>query len=124
MTADAEVGKILLENKISNVYCQGNVYQKDCALRLFNNTDSKNNCRVLMMSSQTTVSGANLSNAEEVIFLDVFSGAKQDRLNAEQQAIGRVRRLGNKFKKIKVLKLLIKQSIEEIIYKKNIEIDT
>ena len=33
-------------------------------------------------------------------------------------------RLGNKFKQIKVLRLLVKQSIEEDIYNNNIEIDT
>ncbi len=121
-----EVGKILSDNNIPNVFCQGGVFQKDNALRLFNNSDENNDkkCRVLMMSSKSTVSGANLSNAEEVIFLDIFSGTKQERLNGEQQAIGRVRRLGNKFKTIKVLRLLVKQSIEEVIYKKNIAIDT
>ena len=115
-----KIGAILTENNINNVFCQGHVYQKDKALQAFNSTtDGK--CKVLMMSSKSTVSGSNLSNAEEVIFIDIISGKKQDRLNAEQQAIGRMRRLGNKFKKIKILRLLIKQSIEEEIYKQNID---
>jgi hypothetical protein len=49
--------------------------------------------------------------------LDPIYGDKQYRANTENQAIGRVRRLGNKFKEIKVLRLLIKDSIEEIIFK-------
>lgn len=115
-----EVGKVLEQNNIKTLYCQGNVYQKDKVLRLFNGTDSdKNEYRIIMLSSDSTVSGSNLNNAEEVIFLDPVYGDKQHRLNTENQAIGRVRRLGNKFKEIKVLRLLIKDSIEEEIYKNN-----
>ena len=115
-----EVGKVLEENGIKHLYCQGNVYQKDKVLRLFNSKDVANNeYRIIMLSSDSTVSGSNLNNAEEVIFLDPVYGDKQHRLNTENQAIGRVRRLGNKFKEIKVLRLLIKDSIEEEIIKNN-----
>ena len=101
------------------MYCQGNVYQKDKVLKIFNTKDIENNeYRIIMLSSESTVSGSNLNNAEEVIFLDPIYGNKQYRANTENQAIGRVRRLGNKFKEIKVLRLLIKDSIEEIIFKK------
>lgn len=74
-----------------------------------------------MLSSDSTVSGSNLNNAEEVILLDPVYGDKQYRLNTENQAIGRVRRLGNKFKDIKVIRILIKDSIEEEIFKSNLE---
>ena len=114
-----EVGKVLDSNNIKHLYCQGNVYQKDKVLKIFNNKDVENNeYRIIMLSSESTVSGSNLNNAEEVIFLDPIYGDKQYRANTENQAIGRVRRLGNKFKEIKVLRLLIKDSIEEIIFKK------
>ena len=116
-----EVGKVLEQNNIKHLYCQGNVYQKDKVLRLFNSKDTINNeYRIIMLSSDSTVSGSNLNNAEEVIFLDPVYGDKQYRLNTENQAIGRVRRLGNKFKEIKVLRLLVKDSIEEEIFKNNI----
>jgi len=116
-----EVGKVLEQNNIKHLYCQGNVYQKDKVLRLFNSKDTVNNeYRIIMLSSDSTVSGSNLNNAEEVIFLDPVYGDKQYRLNTENQAIGRVRRLGNKFKEIKVLRLLIKDSIEEEIFKNNL----
>ena len=116
-----EVGKVLEQNNIKHLYCQGNVYQKDKVLRLFNSKDTANNeYRIIMLSSDSTVSGSNLNNAEEVIFLDPVYGDKQYRLNTENQAIGRVRRLGNKFKEIKVLRLLIKDSIEEEIFKNNL----
>ena len=116
-----EVGKVLEQNNIKTLYCQGNVYQKDKVLRLFNGKDIVNNeYKIIMLSSDSTVSGSNLNNAEEVIFLDPVYGDKQYRLNTENQAIGRVRRLGNKFKEIKVLRLLIKDSIEEEIFKNNL----
>ncbi len=115
-----EVGKVLESNGIKQLYCQGNVYQKDKVLRLFNSQDpDKNEFKIIMLSSESTVSGSNLNNAEEVIFLDPIYGNKQYRLNTENQAIGRVRRLGNKHSKIKVIRLLIKDSVEEEIYKSN-----
>jgi SNF2 family DNA or RNA helicase len=115
-----EVGKILEENNIKTLYCQGNVYQKDKILRLFNDKNIINNeYKIIMLSSDSVVSGSNLNNAEEVIFLDPVYGDKQYRLNTENQAIGRVRRLGNNFKEIKVIRLLIKDSIEEEIFKNN-----
>ncbi len=117
-----EVGKVLEENGIKQLYCQGNVYQKDKVLRLFNSKDTTNNeFRIIMLSSESTVSGSNLNNAEEVIFLDPIYGNKQYRLNTENQAIGRVRRLGNLHSEIKVLRLLIKDSVEEDIFKSNQE---
>jgi SNF2 family DNA or RNA helicase len=115
-----EVGKVLEQNNIKHLYCQGNVYQKDKVLKIFNNKDIQNNdYRIIMLSSDSTVSGSNLNNAEEVIFLDPIYGDKQFRINTENQAIGRVRRLGNKFKEIKVIRLLIKDTIEEEIFKSN-----
>lgn len=115
-----EVGKVLETNGIHNLYCQGNVYQKDRVLRLFNTSaDSPESVKVIMLSSDSTVSGSNLNNAEEVIFLDPVYGDKQHRLNTERQAIGRVIRLGNKHKIINVIRILIKDTIEEEIYKSN-----
>lgn len=115
-----EVGKVLESSGIPNLYCQGNVYQKDKVLRLFNSpVDSPDSIKIIMLSSDSTVSGSNLNNAEEVIFLDPVYGDKQHRLNTEKQAIGRVIRLGNKHKIINVIRIMIKDSIEEEIYKSN-----
>ena len=116
-----EVGKILTSNGINNLYCKGNVYQKDTVLKLFNGDNEYNEYKIIMLSSMSNVSGLNLSNVEEIIFLDPIYGDEQFRRNTENQAIGRVRRLGNKFKKIKVLRILIKDSVEEDIYKTIVE---
>jgi len=114
-----EVGKVLESNGIKNLYCQGNVYQKDKVLRLFNSKDVNNEFKIIMLSSGSTVSGSNLNNAEEVIFLDPVYGDKQHRLNTEKQAIGRVIRLGNKHKIINIIRILIKDSVEEEIFNSN-----
>ena len=113
------VGKILEENGIKILYCKGTPYQKDKVLKLFSDNNENNEHRIIMLSSEKTASGSNLSNAEEVIFLDPIYGNKERRKNVEIQAIGRVRRLGNNFKKIKVLKLIIKDTIEEKTHKDN-----
>jgi SNF2 family DNA or RNA helicase len=89
-------------------------------LRLFNSRDENNEYKIIMLSSESTVSGSNLNNAEEVIFLDPVYGDKQHRINTEKQAIGRVIRLGNIHKIIKIVRVLIKDSIEEEIYKSNV----
>ena len=115
-----EVGKVLETNGIKNLYCQGNVYQKDKVLRLFNSRDESNEHKIIMLSSESTVSGSNLNNAEEVIFLDPVYGDKQHRINTEKQAIGRVIRLGNKHKIINIIRILIKDSIEEELFKSNL----
>ena len=116
-----EIGKVLNENGIKSLFCMGNVYQKDKVLKMFNSMseNEEDNCKVIMLSSKHTISGSNLSNAEEVIFIDPFYGTKQDRENMRNQAIGRVRRLGNKFLEIDVIDLLIKDTVEENIYKHN-----
>lgn len=118
-----EVGKILTKNGINNLYCKGNVYRKSKVLKIFNSTLENNtnddDVRVILLSSETSASGSNMSNAEEVIILDPVYGDKQVRINTEQQAIGRVVRLGNKHKEIKVLRLIVKNTIEEDIYKSN-----
>jgi len=113
------VGKILEDSGIKILYCKGTPYQKDKVLKLFSNNNENNEFRIIMLSTEKTASGSNLSNAEEVIFLDPIYGNKERRKNVEIQAIGRVRRLGNNFKKIKVLKLIIKDTIEEKTYKDN-----
>lgn len=114
-----QVGKVLSEQGIKNLYCNGHTYQKGNTLRLFNTIDESNEYRVILLSSKNAVSGTNLTNAEEVIFLDPIYGDAQYRFNTERQAIGRVQRLGNMHKTINILRLYIKNSVEEDIVKSN-----
>lgn len=106
------VGKILEENGIKNVFCRGNCYQRDKAIREFNQDDK---IKVIMLSSDSAASGTNLTKASQVILLDPMYGDYKYRKDQEAQAIGRAHRLGQK-NKIKVIRLIVKNSIEEDIY--------
>jgi SNF2 family DNA or RNA helicase len=113
------IGRILAENDIKNVFCKGNCYQRDKAIREFNKDDS---IKVIMLSSKQSASGTNLTKANVVIFVDPIYGNYKYRKGQEKQAIGRAHRLGQT-KDIKVLRFIIKNSVEEEIYWMNVEDD-
>jgi SNF2 family DNA or RNA helicase len=109
------VGKILKENGIKNVFCKGNCYQRDKAIREFNSDDK---IKVIMLSSGSTAAGTNLTKAQQVIFIDPIYGSYKFRKDQERQAIGRAHRLGQK-SQIKIVRFIIRDSIEEEIYNAN-----
>lgn len=113
------VGRILKENNIKNVFCRGNCYQRDKAIREFNSDDS---VKVIMLSSGSCASGTNLTKASQVIFIDPIYGDYKFRKDQERQAVGRAHRLGQKAQ-IKIVRLIIKESIENDIYNLNCEED-
>jgi SNF2 family DNA or RNA helicase len=113
------VGRILAENGIKNVFCKGNCYQRDKAIREFNKDDS---IKVIMLSSAQSASGTNLTKASQVILIDPIYGDYTYRKGQEKQAIGRAHRLGQK-NKIKLIRFIIKNSVEEEIYWLNHEED-
>jgi SNF2 family DNA or RNA helicase len=110
------VGRILKENSIPNVFCKGNCYQRDKAIREFNSDDK---IKVIMLSSDSTAAGTNLTKASQVIFIDPIYGDYKYRKDQERQAIGRAHRLGQKAK-IKIIRFIIQDSIEEEIYQTNL----
>jgi len=114
-----KVGKILQDNNIKNVFCKGNCYQRDKAIREFN---SDSEIKVIMLSSDSAAAGTNLTKAGQVILLDPIYGKYEYRKKQEKQAIGRAHRLGQN-KNIKVVRFIIRNSIEEEIYKMNIKED-
>ena len=109
------IGHILKENNIPNVFCRGNCYQRDKAIREFNE-DSR--IKVIMLSSDSTAAGTNLTKATQVIFIDPIYGNYKFRKDQEKQAIGRAHRLGQT-SIIKVIRFIIKDSVEDEIYKMN-----
>ncbi|CAH6421795.1 SNF2 helicase with zinc finger RING-type domain [uncultured virus] len=113
------VGRILNENGIKNVFCKGNCYQRDKAIREFNDDEK---IKVIMLSSESTASGTNLTKASQVILLDPIFGNYKYRKDQERQAIGRAHRLGQK-RNIKVIRFIIKNTVEEEIYEINQEED-
>lgn len=110
------VGRILKDNNILNVFCKGNCYQRDKAIREFNSDDK---IKIIMLSSDSTAAGTNLTKASQVIFIDPIYGTYDYRKGQEKQAIGRAHRLGQKAN-IKVIRFIIKDSVEEEIYKINL----
>lgn len=114
------VGRILKENNIPNVFCKGHCYQRDKAIRDFNDDDK---IKVIMLSSDSTAAGTNLTKASQVIFIDPIYGTYDFRKGQERQAVGRAHRLGQKAN-IKVIRFIIKDSVEEEIYKMNLSEDS
>jgi SNF2 family DNA or RNA helicase len=114
-----KVGDVLDDYGISNVFCKGNIWQRDKAIRTFNSDDK---IKVIMLSSDSAASGSNLTKASQVILLDPIYGPYEFRRNTEWQAIGRAHRMGQT-KQVEVIRLVIKDTVEEQIYKQNIEED-
>ena len=110
-----KVGTVLTDYNINNVFCKGNIHMKNKAIRDFTNNDD---IRVIMLSSDRAASGTNLTIASTIILLDPVCGSYEYRYNTEWQAIGRVYRMGQT-NKVSVVRMIIKDSIEEDIYNAN-----
>jgi SNF2 family DNA or RNA helicase len=110
-----KVGDVLEEHGIPTVYCKGNVWSRDKAIREFSSDDK---IKVILLSSESAASGTNLTKASKVILLDPVSGAYEYRRNMEWQAIGRAYRLGQT-KSVEIVRFIIKDTVEEEIYKDN-----
>ena len=115
-----KVGVVLDEYGITNVFCKGNAWQRDKAIRTFNNDTS---IKVIMLSSSSAASGSNLTKASQVILLDPVYGSYEFRRNTEWQAIGRAYRMGQ-INQVEVVRFVIKNTIEEEIYNNNVLEDT
>jgi DNA repair protein RAD16 len=72
---------------------------------------SNSDCHVFLASLRATCNGLNLTEASEIIFLDLWWNPM-----VEQQAIGRAYRLGQKLP-VNVSKLVIQDTIEVNILK-------
>lgn len=79
------IGSSLTENDIKNVYCKGNVHQRNKAIENF----KKPEVPVIMLSLDNAASGTNLTQANYVILIDPVAGSKREAEAVESQAIGR-----------------------------------
>ena len=114
-----KVGDVLDTYGIKNVFCRGNIWTRDKAIRDFT---YKNDIQVIMLSSESAAAGTNLTAATKVILLDPISGSYEYRKNMEGQAIGRAHRTGQT-KQVSVVRFIIKDTVEEEIYNENIKDD-
>jgi DNA repair protein RAD5 len=114
------IGRTLKENKINNVYCRGNVHQRNSTIKAFKDgiRDGKET-KVIMLSLEHSASGTNLTEATHIIMMDPVDGTKEEIKAIEGQAIGRAARMGQT-KQVKVIRMITKGTIEEDIYKKSL----
>jgi len=109
------IGKTLEEFAIKFVYCSGNTYVVNKNINKFKKDDS---IRVIMLSSETSNSGSNLTEANHIIFIDVLFQDKQHVQSVEQQAIGRAVRLGQK-RAVNVVRFVTRGTVEQEHFDKN-----
>lgn len=115
------IGRTLIENNIQNVYCKGNVYQRNLAIQRFKNGTNKKKdpLRIIMLSTEHAASGTNLTEATHIIMVDPVDGSREYIKSVRGQAIGRAVRL-NQTKQVRVIDLIVKNTIEEEIYNNSI----
>ena len=114
-----KVGDTLDTYGIHNVFCRGNVWTRDKAIREFS---TKDNVKVIMLSSASAAAGTNLTAAKKVILLEPVHGTYEFRRNTERQAIGRAHRTGQT-EQVTVVRFIIKDTVEDDIYNENIKED-
>lgn len=71
---------------------------------------------VLLLNSLTSASGINLQVASHVIFLDPVGYSASQASTLEQQAIGRVLRMGQANKEVFVVRFVAEQTLEATLY--------
>jgi SNF2 family DNA or RNA helicase len=114
------IGKTLQENGISNSFVKGNVWARNGAISKFKagKNNEGNDNKVIMLSLKNSASGTNLTEATHIIFIEPINASKEECNAIEGQAIARACRIGQK-NKINIIRILIEDTIEEEIYKKN-----
>jgi SNF2 family DNA or RNA helicase len=119
------IGSTLSENGIANCFVKGNVWSRNSAINRFKNgkTISGEDNKIIILSLKNAASGTNLTEATHIFFVEPINGTKEEIKAIEGQAIGRVCRLGQK-QKVEVFRILVKNTIEEEIYKRNNNITT
>lgn len=113
------IGSVLDDYGIKNVFCKGNIWQRNKAIRDFNTNE---NIKIIMLSSESEASGTNLTKASKIIIVEPIWGTYEYRKNMENQAIGRVYRTGQ-LNQVEIIRFIIQDSVEETIYNDNIEED-
>ena len=109
------IGRTLDEYGIKSVYARGNVRVVNKNIDTFKRDES---IRVIMLSSEHSNSGSNLTEASHIILVDVLNMSAEQSKQVETQAIGRAVRLGQR-KPVKVVRLITQDTIESETYGKN-----
>lgn len=107
-----KIGKNLEGHGIKVEYCEGSVYKRTKSIKNFTTSKDTN---VFLLSSKNAASGLNLTVADTIILLEPVYGDANYKENIENQAIGRVNRIGQK-RDVKIVRFLIKDTVEEDIH--------
>lgn len=111
------ISKSLSENGIANSTVKGNVWSRNSAISKFKSGKnlSGDDNKVILLSLKNSASGTNLTEASHIFFIEPINEKKEVCKAIEGQAIARACRIGQE-QKIKLYRLLIKDTIEEEIY--------
>lgn len=113
------IGKTLSDNGVANSFVKGNVWARNSAINKFKmgKDSSGQDNKVIMLSLSNSASGTNLTEASHIIFVEPINTSYDEMKAIESQAIGRACRLGQN-NKIKVIRILTQETIEQEIYDK------
>jgi len=119
-----KIAAALKEFKFKYSVVEGTVHKKNRVLSAFQNDEPQEDgsCspEILLMSLESAASGANCTAASYVFFVHPMNSATVDIATSyEQQAIGRVRRLGQTRKEIHVYRFVMQDTVEEVITREN-----
>jgi SNF2 family DNA or RNA helicase len=111
------VGKTLGFNGICNSFVKGNVYMRNNAINKFKNgkTIKGDDNKVIMLSLKNSASGTNLTEASHIFFVEPINAPYEECKAIEDQAIARSCRIGQT-EEVQIIRILIKDTIEETIY--------
>lgn len=110
------ISKTLREINIDHVRVGGNVFQRTNSINTFK---SCRECRIVLMSSEDSVSGINMTEATHVILLHPFWTGKGEEVDLayEKQGISRAYR-GGLDHPLKVIRFAVKGTIDEELTKR------
>ena len=111
------ISKILNENNFNHIFINGSLHIVSSKIRKFK-LDSDIN--IVLMSSDKSPSGLNLTEATTIILLDSLNTTKENAQIIEEQAIGRAVRIGQT-KQVNVKRFIMRNTIEHDFYVRNIE---
>ena len=108
----------LKSNLVNHLILNGSYHTVNSKIRKFKLDSS---VRILMLSSEKAASGLTLTEATHIILMDTMNRDLETSRTIETQAIGRAVRIGQT-KRVQVIRLIMKDSIEEEYYNKFISV--
>jgi SNF2 family DNA or RNA helicase len=111
------ISKIFTEYDISHIFVNGSINTVSAKIRKFK---IQNDINVVLMSSDKSPSGLNLTEATTIILLDTLNTSKEESQIIEEQAIGRAVRIGQT-EKVNVKRFIMRNTVEHDYYVRNIE---